>query len=289
MFGFGKRDPQDQPPMPRWMAWLLFGFILYLVVIGNVERNAPPPEAGKTATSKTEAVHDYPAIRRAFDIHNWQRGFNPTLDKGLSVRDFMRGKGRPASCGDEVTIMLRGRTAKGKNFDEAHDDTKPLTFTLGAGQTYKAVEQGLFGMKQGGERSIDAPPVLVYGKEKSAKELASLELRVTLNTLEPEFAEDAPPLLVSSEAQGAGATCGDTIAVDMRSWDAGNEKPTKLPIGELTLGKRQLAIGLDYALVGITPGETRLVLLPPAYQLHEGNDSPFAGKAMQLVEVTRKK
>ena len=81
--------------------------------------------------------------------------------------------------------------------------------------------------------------------------------------------------------------CGDAIAVKLRIWDEADETPSNLAFKELKLGTRQLAIGLDYALPGIRQGETRTVFLPASYQLHDGNESPFDGKTMRVVEVTR--
>lgn len=288
------QTPNDRPPLPRWLAWLLFGFILYVVVIGNISgRESPDPvpvepsqiEQGSTRSSAPE----YPAIRRTFDIHNWQRAFDPTLAKGLRVRDFTQGKGRPVACGDEVAVMLRGSDAKGKSFDEKHDETKPYRFTVGDGKAYKAVEQSVVGMRLAGERTADAPPVLVHGEGQAARNLSTLELRITLTELKPSFADDVPPLLVSGDptAKG-GAACGDVIPVEIRMWESGAEKPSKLAFEKLTLGARQLAIGLDYVLPGIKQGETRTVLLPAPYQMHTGNESPFDGKTMRIVEVTRK-
>lgn len=295
MLGFSKNQPPDaRPPVPRWMGWLLFGFILYIVVIGNINGHKSPdpvpvePSQLEQGSSKG-STKEYAAIRRTFDIHNWQRAFNPTLAKGLRVRDFTQGKGRPVACGDEVAVMLRGSDAKGNSFDEKHDETKPYRFTVGSGKAYKAVEQAVVGMRLGGERTVDAPPVLVYGEEQAARNLSTLELRMTLTELEPAFTDDVPPLLVAGDpAAKGGAACGDVIPVEIRMWESGVEKPSKLAFEKLQLGARQLAIGLDYVLPGIEQGETRTVLLPAPYQLHAGNESPFDGKQMRIVEVTRK-
>lgn len=293
-----KRDPNDEPqrPLPRWMAWLLFGFIGYLVIVGNVSTMHPPesvldePRASAEATNK----QDFPAIRRTFSLSNWQRAFDPTLSEGLKIRDFTQGAGRQVACGDEVTIKLRGRDTKGQKFDPEFDEDKALTFIIGKKQTYPAVEQSMVGMRQGGERIIDAPPVLVYDKEEVARDLSTLTMQVQLEKLEPVLLDNNAPLLIATnripeKSREAGAQCGDTIEVSVSVWDERGEKPSKLKNTHLTLGARELALGIDHALPGILADETRTLLLPPPYQQHDGNDSPFDGKALRLVEVTRLK
>lgn len=299
-----KRDTSkpDEPtrPLPRWMAWLLFGFIGYLVIVGNVTTMQPPTTsvAVGDAPAPSATVQDFPAIRRTFSLANWQRAFDPTLSEGVSLRDFTQGAGRQAACGDEVTLSLRGRDAKGQPFDTKHDESKPLTFIVGKKDTYPAVEQAVIGMQAGGERIVDAPPALVYDEAESARTLSTVTLQTQLVALAPPIEETTAPLLLATDrvsganeddAAAPPALCGDKIDVDVTLWDERGEKPSKLKNNTLTLGARELALGIDHALPGIIAGETRILLLPPAYQLHEGNDSPFDGKALRLVEITRVK
>lgn len=288
---------KEQAPMPRWLSWLLFGFIAYLVIIGNVSGTKAPETSVAIGPSPSENAvpKDYPAIRRTFSLHNWQRAFDPTATQGLKVRDFTQGAGRQAACGDEAAIMLRGRDSHGAPFDPKHDETKPLSVLIGLKKTYPAVEQAMIGMRQGGERMVDAPPMLVYQQSESARELSTLALEIKLEKLLPVIDPASAPLLLATNrvseegGQNKGALCGDTIGVDISLWDERGEKSRKLTNSDLTLGKRELAIGIDHALPGIVAGETRTLLLPPAYQVHNGNNSPFEGKAMRLVEVTRVK
>lgn len=295
-FKRNEQDNEPQRPMPRWLSWVLFGFIGYLVIVGNVSTTRAPETTVAASQSPTEQAavpKDFPAIRRTFSLANWQRAFDPGLTEGLKVRDFTMGNGRQAACGDEVTLKLRGRNAKGEPFDPKHDETKPLSFTIGDKSTYPAVEQAVVGMKQGGERIVDAPPALVYA-EGFGRDLSALTLELNLEKLNPAIPEKSAPLLLATnridgEAHKSGALCGERIGVAISLWDERGEKSRKLQHTELVLGARELAIGLDHALPGIVVGETRTILLPPAYHLHKGNNSPFEGKTFRLVEVTRTK
>jgi FKBP-type peptidyl-prolyl cis-trans isomerase len=303
MFPFSRRsDPNEPPrPLPRWMSWLLFGFIAYLVIAGNLNRTEEPETVPTSAEetvvpldARAKSSQDYPAIRRAFTLSNWERAFNPLLEEGLTVRDFTLGTGQRAACGDEATLLLSGRDSRGNPFDPAHDETKPLRVRIGSGESYRALEQGLIGMRAGGERVVDAPPVLVYGKQNAAKNLSTLQLRVTLQSLTPVRGADAlPVLLIANPEESADvqdAHCGDTIRVRLRVSDAEGKSFAEAKETSVTLGKRELALGLDHALPGMAIGETRLIQLPADLQAHDGKGLPtLDGKALRLVEVTRLK
>jgi peptidylprolyl isomerase len=302
MFFRSKKSNADPPPpIPRWQSWLLFGFLGYLVIVGNIHSTrapktaTPPQEGGQSElTDTTDTVTDFPAIRRTFTLNNWQSALNPNHTDGLAVRDFTLGTGRQVACGDEVTLTVRGRTSKGDPFDATRDETKPVTFILGEKSIYPAVEQGVIGMRVGGERIIDTPAALVYDAKNTAKELSTLTLQVKLSGVSPEFKEVNAPLLFTSDRDvtaepAKDAECGNTIPVSIRIWDASGTTRGAPIATRLTLGKREWALGLDQVLVGMAIGETRTIMLPPTYQIHHGTASPFNGKAVRLVEVTRTK
>lgn len=299
MLNWFKRTRDDNTtepirPLPRWAMWLMFAFLGYLVIVGNISTMEEPE--GSVAVgpgpAETASPKDFPAIRRTFSLANWQRAFDPTRVEGLKIRDFTPGAGREAACGDEVEVKLRGRDSNGQPFDPGFDENKPVTFVIGSRKTYPAVEQAVLGMKNGGERMVDAPPALVY--EDPARELSTLALQLTLTRLSPKITEGSAPLLLATNRIGTedappGARCGETIGVDVTLWDESGKSGRKLKTAQLVLGARTLAIGMDHALPGMVVGETRTLLLPPDYQLHDGNDSPFDGKTLRLVEVKRVK
>jgi FKBP-type peptidyl-prolyl cis-trans isomerase len=73
------------------------------------------------------------------------------------------GTGAEATQGKKVSVNYRGWLTDGKVFDENVDATKPFSFTLGGGQVIPGWEQGVAGMKVGGERLLIVPPVVGYG------------------------------------------------------------------------------------------------------------------------------
>jgi len=80
------------------------------------------------------------------------------------------GKGAQATAGHEVSVHYTGwlydaaaADHKGKKFDSSRDRGQPFNFPLGAGQVIKGWDQGVEGMKVGGQRTLIIPANLGYG------------------------------------------------------------------------------------------------------------------------------
>lgn len=88
--------------------------------------------------------------------------------KSLVVVDKMKGSGKTAKVGDETSVDYIGYVYKTKEMFEANwEDGEPFTFTLGTGEVIAGWDQGLKGMKVGGERELIIPPSLAYGSQGS--------------------------------------------------------------------------------------------------------------------------
>ena len=88
----------------------------------------------------------------------------------LIKTDHKTGKGDQAKAGREVAVHYTGwlydasaKDHKGKKFDSSLDRGKPIEFPLGAGMVIDGWEQGIDGMKVGGQRTLIIPPHLAYG------------------------------------------------------------------------------------------------------------------------------
>jgi peptidylprolyl isomerase len=82
---------------------------------------------------------------------------------GLQYDDIAEGTGAEAKPGQKVRVHYTGTLADGKKFDSSRDRGKPFQFTLGAGQVIKGWDEGVAGMKVGGQRKLTIPPELGYG------------------------------------------------------------------------------------------------------------------------------
>lgn len=89
----------------------------------------------------------------------------------LEVTDLVAGAGAEAVAGSRVTVHYSGwlydpsqPDAKGRGFDSSRDSGRPFTFSLGAGQVIAGWDQGVQGMKVGGQRRLVIPDELAYGE-----------------------------------------------------------------------------------------------------------------------------
>jgi len=65
----------------------------------------------------------------------------------------------------KVSMRYVGKLPNGKIFD-SNTKGKPFTFKLGVGEVIKGWDEGVAGMKVGGERLLIIPPSLGYGNRK---------------------------------------------------------------------------------------------------------------------------
>ncbi len=86
-----------------------------------------------------------------------------TASSGLRYADLKAGTGDVAKSGQTATVQYTGWLPDGTKFDASADHGQPLSFPLGAGQVIKGWDEGVAGMKVGGERLLIVPPDLGYG------------------------------------------------------------------------------------------------------------------------------
>ena len=85
----------------------------------------------------------------------------------LQIEDLKVGDGPEASAGKTVTVNYKGTLTDGTMFDQSYGRA-PFSFQLGAGQVIKGWDQGVAGMKVGGQRKLTIPPELGYGARGAA-------------------------------------------------------------------------------------------------------------------------
>lgn len=88
----------------------------------------------------------------------------------LIKTDHKIGEGELAITGKQVVVHYTGwlydeaaPEKRGKQFDSSHDRGQPFDFPLGAGHVIKGWDQGVEGMKVGGQRTLIIPANLGYG------------------------------------------------------------------------------------------------------------------------------
>jgi FKBP-type peptidyl-prolyl cis-trans isomerase len=88
----------------------------------------------------------------------------------LQVTDTKAGTGATATAGREVTVHYTGwlydasaPEHHGRKFDSSRDHGEPFSFKLGAGMVIRGWDEGVAGMKVGGQRTLLIPSELGYG------------------------------------------------------------------------------------------------------------------------------
>ena len=88
----------------------------------------------------------------------------------MKKTDVKVGSGAEAVKGKAVVVHYTGwlydpRTSqKGTKFDSSRDRNVPFDFFLGEGRVIRGWEEGVQGMKVGGQRTLIIPPDMGYGE-----------------------------------------------------------------------------------------------------------------------------
>ncbi len=114
--------------------------------------------------------------RRAFAVLAFALGLSATVPamsqetvtaSGLRITEVKAGTGETARAGQTAVVHYTGwlytNGEKGRKFDSSRDRNEPFGFPLGGGRVIKGWDEGVAGMKVGGQRTLVLPPALGYG------------------------------------------------------------------------------------------------------------------------------
>jgi FKBP-type peptidyl-prolyl cis-trans isomerase FkpA len=114
----------------------------------------------------------------------------PTTSAPYSQTDLVVGTGAVATAGSQVTVAYTGwlhdssrPEAKGTQFDSRPS----FQFRLGTGAVIRGWDQGVPGMRVGGQRRLVIPPDLAYGSQSPGAPIpanATLVFDITLNNVQ---------------------------------------------------------------------------------------------------------
>jgi peptidylprolyl isomerase len=126
------------------LVLILFTVLGFASGCGNSDKSSTP---SATNTSSPAKVNGQPT----------------TTASGLQYWDIVVGSGATAASGKTVKVHYSGFLTTGQKFDSSRDRGEPFSFPLGAGQVIKGWDEGVAGMKVGGQRQLRIPPGLGYG------------------------------------------------------------------------------------------------------------------------------
>ncbi len=122
----------------------------------KVPEPEPPPKPSATVKKEVEAPEPAAVPEPVHDA-----GKEPTE---LVIEDIKEGTGPAAKKGDKLSVHYTGTLFKtGAKFDSSRDRSAPFSLTLGAGGVIQGWDEGLVGMKKGGQRKLTIPSDKAYG------------------------------------------------------------------------------------------------------------------------------
>ena len=84
----------------------------------------------------------------------------------LKINDLVQGEGKAVVKGALITTQYRGYLEDGTLFDSSWERGKPFQCVIGTGRVIKGWDQGLMGMRVGGQRKLFVPAHLAYGERQ---------------------------------------------------------------------------------------------------------------------------
>ncbi|CAN5641942.1 hypothetical protein BH23GEM9_BH23GEM9_06820 [soil metagenome] len=125
-----------------------------VMVIGAL---AVAAACGERETDLNRVSRTY-ASSLGVDLAQMQR-----MESGLYIRDIRVGEGAIVEPGNAVLVHYTGWLADGTQFATSHDRGTPLDVVIGRGDMIRGWDEGVPGMREGGQRRLVIPPALGYG------------------------------------------------------------------------------------------------------------------------------
>lgn len=205
------------------------------------------------------------------------------LDLPVVKQDVTVGDGPPAEEADLIMVEYVGTYPdsdipfdRNDNEDEKGNRVKPpYAFLLGAGLVIKGWDEGILGMRKGGERNLMIPWQKAYGVEGSDLISGRTNLKFNVKLLDIVKADERDLYDVDDIVVGSGreAKDGDRITIHYRgTYSNGMRFDSSYERGEeeggtpltFTIGLGHVIDGIDVGVRGMRVDGKRRLRLPPA-------------------------
>lgn len=220
------------------------------------------------------------------------------LESGIRYQDIEIGKGEEVKKGDLVEVNFdvwvvndsvdlfsdweKDSSKMMYNIGSSRESDQTLKFILGEGNFVKGVDEGIEGMKVGGERTIIIPSYLAYGKAGYGPIPPDTDLKVDVEVLEIsepaqmwevdtgkiETTKSGLKYIIIDEGSGEKAESGDVVSVHYSGWLEDSTKfdssvDRGMPL-VFTLGKGMVIPGWDEGITLLKEGAKARLIIPPS-------------------------
>jgi len=208
----------------------------------------------------------------------------------LEIKDIKEGTGRPVQAKDSLTVEYTGTLLDGKVFDSSTGKA-PYVFPVGMQRVIKGWDEGLIGMKVGGERQLTIPPDLAYGDQANGEIPAKSTLKFDIKLLRIDREGDKQDLesTVLTPGTGVAAVEGDLIDVHYLGtfvngvkFDSSYDRKEPLT---LLAGHARVIKGFAQGLEGIKLGEKRRLTIPATLGYGSAPRGPIPGGSTLVFEI----
>ena len=193
----------------------------------------------------------------------------------LMIKDIKEGTGKAADFGDLVLVEYKGSLTNGDVFDSNNSEERPergpFAFKLGSNLVIQGWEEGIPGLKVGGERTLEIPYSKAYGENGRPPVIppkADLIFDVKLLDIVKEGEEEKLHFEIKEMGEGKIARPGTTVKVHYtgrlvngKKFDSSVDRDEPF---EFELGSGQVIAGWEQGIEGMKVGEKRELRIPPA-------------------------
>ena len=226
-----------------------------------------------------------------YDDESLAAGDTAVTASGLVYIELMAGAGSRAGRGSFVSVHYTGMLEDGTVFDSSYPRGAPFRFVLGQGVVIPGWDEGMEGMRVGGERILLVPWQKDYELLESAtikgKQNLGFEVKL-LDIVRPDERDvyDVEDLKVGT---GREAKEGDRVAIHYRgTYVNGMRFDDSRVRGEpvdFTIGLGHVIVGIDEGVRGMRVGGIRRLRLPPALVFGSKGMTVIKGNQVCLFEI----
>ncbi len=196
----------------------------------------------------------------------------------LIKNDTKLGEGAEARAGQTVVVHYTGwlyddtkPDNRGAKFDSSLDRNDPFDFPLGAGRVIQGWDEGVQGMKEGGQRTLIIPSEMGYGPRGAGADIPpNAKLLFDVKLLKVIKVD----IVDTREGEGEEAQAGQNVSVHYTGWlfdkKAPANKGTKFDSSrdrnepfDFPLGQGHVIQGWDMGVQGMKIGGQRTLIIPP--------------------------
>ncbi|HRF59632.1 MAG TPA: FKBP-type peptidyl-prolyl cis-trans isomerase [Fimbriimonadaceae bacterium] len=216
----------------------------------------------------------------------------PDANVKVQIEEIKPGTGDGAKNGDILLVIYSGTLkSDGSKFDSNDSpDDQPFPVILGAGGVIKGWEDGLQGMKVGGERKLTIPYQLAYGEEGQPPKIpgkADLVFNVKLLDRVPGNETNVFDKKDVKVGTGPKVKSGDSLDVHyvgklVNGKEFDNSRKRGKPL-TFTIGQGGVIPGWDVGILGMQVGGVRTLRIPPAIAYGPQGSPPNIGPNQVLV------